>query len=144
MVELKNIKLCSFVANYTHSCIITTNFISREFIDAKVIYINEKSEKEKLDSIVNKYFKNIDKRIVYMEWLNEEVINDYVNENIILVINGSEEFISKVNNYIYFIKSNVIVINCYNISQIKSDIQDIISTHDYYLSTSGVKDVRAC
>ncbi len=141
---MKNIKLCSFVANYTHSCIVTSNFICREFIDAKVIYINEKSEKEKLNKIVNKYFKNMNKQIIYMEWLNEEVINDYINENIILVINGSESFINKVNNYIYFIKSNVLVINCYNISEIKSSITDIIYSHDYYLNTNGVKNIKTC
>ena len=144
MVDLKNIKLCSFVANYTHSCIITSNFISREFKDAKVIYINENSQKEKLEKIVNKYFKNLNKEIIYMEWLNEEVINDYVSENIILVVNGSESFITKVNSYISFIKHNVLVINCYNISQIKSNISDIVMVHDYFLNTEGVKSINAC
>ena len=144
MVDLKNIKLCSFVANYTHSCIITSNFISKEFKDAKVIYINENSQKEKLEKIVNKYFKNLNKEIIYMEWLNEEVINDYVSENIILVVNGSESFITKVNSYISFIKHNVLVINCYNISQIKSNISDIVMVHDYFLNTEGVKSINAC
>ncbi len=141
---MKNIKLCSFVANYTHSCIITSNFISKEFKDAKVIYINENSQKEKLEKIVNKYFKNLNKEIIYMEWLNEEVINDYVSENIILVVNGSESFITKVNSYISFIKHNVLVINCYNISQIKSNISDIVMVHDYFLNTEGVKSINAC
>ncbi len=52
---MKNIKVCTFVANYTHSCIVANNFISKEYEKAKVIYINEKSEKEKLKNIVNKY-----------------------------------------------------------------------------------------
>ena len=136
---MKNIKVCSFVANYTHSCILVNNFISKEFEKAKVIYINEKSEKEKLKNIVNKYFKNMNKKIIYMEWLNEEVVNDYVNENIILVINGSESFISRVNEYICFIQSDVVVINCYNVMSLKNSISDIISKHDYYLNTDGVQ-----
>lgn len=136
---MKNIKVCSFVANYTHSCILVNNFISKEFEKAKVIYINEKSEKEKLKNIVNKYFKNMNKKIIYMEWLNEEVVNDYVNENIILVINGSENFISRVNEYICFIQSDVVVINCYNVMSLKNSISDIISKHDYYLNTDGVQ-----
>ena len=136
---MKNIKVCSFVANYTHSCILVNNFISKEFEKAKVIYINEKSEKEKLKNIVNKYFKNMNKKIIYMEWLNEEVVNDYVNENIILVINGSENFISRVNEYICFIQSDVVVINCYNVMSLKTSISDIISIHDYYLNTDGVQ-----
>ena len=141
---MKNIKLCSFVVNYTHSCIITSNFISKEFVDAKVIYINENSQKEKLEKIANKYFKNLDKKIIYMEWLNEEIINDYANENIILVVNGSESFITKVNGYIRFLKYNVLVINCYNVSEITSKISDIINKHDYFLNTNGLKSINAC
>ena len=144
MVELKNIRLCSFVANYTHSCIITSNFISKEFVNAKVIYINENSQKEKLEKIVNKYFKNLNKKIIYMEWLNEEVINDYLSENIILVVNGSEAFITKVNSYISILNYNVLVINCYNISELKSRVSDIIMTHDYFLNTDGLKSIKAC
>ncbi len=136
---MKIIKVCSFVANYTHSCIVANNFISKEFDKAKVIYINENSEKEKLKKIVNKYFKNINKKIIYMEWLNEEIVNDYVNENIVLVINGSESFISKVNEYMCFIQNEILVINCYNIMDIKSNISDIIATHDYYLNSDGIQ-----
>ena len=35
---MKNIKVCSFVANYTHSCIVANNFISKEFSNAKATY----------------------------------------------------------------------------------------------------------
>ncbi len=136
---MKNIKVCSFVANYTHSCIVANNFISKEFSNAKVIYINEKSQREKLKSIVNKYFKNMNEKILYMEWLNEEVTNDYINENIILVVNGSESFINKVNNYMCFLQNDIVVINCYNIMDIKSSISDIIAKHDYYLNTNGIE-----
>ena len=143
---MKNIKVCSFVANYTHSCIVANNFISKEFTDAKVIYINEKSQREKLKNIVNKYFKSVNEKILYMEWLNEEITNDYVNENIILVINGSESFINKVNDYMCFLQSDIVVINCYNIMDIKSNINDIISKHDYYLNTNGIeiRDDKLC
>ena len=74
-----------------------------------------------------------------MEWLNEEIVNDYVNENIVLVINGSESFISKVNEYMCFIQNEILVINCYNIIDIKSNISDIIATHDYYLNSDGIQ-----
>ena len=136
---MKIIKVCTFVANYTHSCIVANNFISKEYDNAKVIYINESSEKEKLKKIVNKYFKNINKKIIYMEWLNEEIVNDYVNENIILVVNGSESFISRVNEYLCFIQNEILVINCYNIMNLKTNISDIIASHDYYLNTDGIQ-----
>lgn len=62
-----------------------------------------------------------------------------MNENIILVIDGSENFISRVNEYICFIQSDVVVINCYNVMSLKTSISDIISKHDYYLNTDGVQ-----
>lgn len=136
---MRHIKMCCFVTNYTHSCIIVNNYISNKYDKAKVIYINQESEKEKLNSIVNKYFRKINKKIFYMEWLNEEVVNDYENENIVLVVNGSESFISKVNEYMCFLKNNIVVINCYNITKIKSSIAEIMNNHDYYLNTNGIQ-----
>ena len=127
---MRNIKVCSFVASYTHSCIVANNFISKEFTDAKVIYINENNEKEKLKNIVNKYFKKINEKILYLEWLNE---------NIILVVNGSESFINKVNKYMCFLQNDILIINCYNITNIESNINDIVLKHDYYLSTNGIE-----
>ena len=56
-----------------------------------------------------------------------------------VVINGSENFISRVNEYICFIQSDVVVINCYNVMSLKTSISDIISKHDYYLNTDGVQ-----
>ena len=95
---MRNIKVCSFVASYTHSCIVANNFISKEFTDAKVIYINENNEKEKLKNIVNKYFKKINEKILYLEWLNEEITNDYLNENIIKSIEKEKEDLTSYEN----------------------------------------------
>ena len=85
---MNNIKVCSFVANYTHSCILVNNFISKEFEKAKVIYINEKSEKEKLKNIVNKYFKNMNKKITYV--LSMMIVLDIIDGSLrdISMLNG--------------------------------------------------------
>ncbi len=145
---MKNIKICSFVSSYTHSIIVANNFISREYRNekAKVIYISQNGDKEKVDKIVDKYFRDNLKEITYTEWLNENIINDYANENIILVINGSEKFINKVNEYISFSNIEVVIINSYNVTELKSEIDTIISKHDYYLNTQGIqiKNNRTC
>ncbi len=145
---MKNIKICSFVSSYTHSIIVSNNFISREYKNekAKVIYISQNSDKEKVDKIVDEYFRDNLKEITYTEWLNENIINDYANENIILVINGSEKFINKVNKYISFSNIEAVIINSYNVTELKSGIDTIISKHDYYLNTQGIqiKNNRTC
>ena len=38
-----------------------------------------------------------------------------------------------------FLQSHIVVINCYNIMDIKSNINDIIAKHDYYLNTNGIE-----
>ena len=38
-----------------------------------------------------------------------------------------------------FIQNEILVINCYNIMDIKSNISDIIATHDYYLNSDGIQ-----
>ncbi len=145
---MKNIKICSFVSSYTHSIIVSNNFISREYSNekAKVIYISQNSDKEKVHKIIDKYFKDNSKGIIYTEWLNENIINDYLNENIILVINGSEKFINKVNKYISFSNIETVIINSYNVTELKNGIDTIISKHDYYLNTEGIqiKNNKTC
>ena len=48
---MNKIKLCCFTVNYTHSCIIANNFITNELSNVKVVYINERSQKNKLKNI---------------------------------------------------------------------------------------------
>ena len=42
---MKN-KLCCFTVNTTHACIIANNYISNNLDNVKIIYINEKNERE--------------------------------------------------------------------------------------------------
>ncbi len=135
---MKKIRLCCFTVNSTHACIIANNFINNELKNVKVIYINEKSEKIKLKKIISKFYKKMDDKLFYTEWLNEKITHDYKNETFVFVVNGKEEFIEKVNRYLDINDSTGYVINCYDIFDIKMDAQDIINAHDYYINTTGL------
>src|SRR5574344_2083992 len=113
---MKKIKLCCFTVNSTHAYIIANNFINNEFENVKVIYINEKTEKRKIKKIINKY----------------------ENEKFVFVVNGNEEFIEKVNKFLDINDCDGYIINCYNISDIKCNINCIINSHDFYINTTGV------
>jgi len=132
------VKLCYFTVNYTHACIIANNFINKELKNVKVIYINEKSEKKKLNNLVSKFYKMMDDKLFYTEWLNEKITNDYQNEKFVFVINGKEEFVNKVNRYIDINDAKGYVINCYNIFDIQDEVEKIIAKHDYYINTTGI------
>lgn len=135
---MKKIRLCCFTVNSTHACIIANNFINNELKNVKVIYINEKSEKIKLKKIISKFYKKMDDKLFYTEWLNEKITHDYKNETFVFVVNGKEEFIEKVNRYLEINDSTGYIINCYDIFDIKMDAQDIINSHDYYINTTGI------
>lgn len=138
---MKKIKLCCFTVNSTHSYIIANNFINSELENVKVIYINEKSEKNerrKIKNIISRFYKKMNDKVFYTEWLNEKIINDYEYERFVFVVNGKEEFISKVNKYLELNESDGYIINCYDIFDIKEDVNSIIQRHDFYINTTGV------
>lgn len=138
---MKKIKLCCFTVNSTHAYIIANNFIDNELENVKVIYINEKSEKiekRKIKNIVNKFYKKMNDKVFYTEWLNEKVINDYEFEKFVFVVNGKEDFINRVNKYLEINQSEGYIINCYDIFDIKDEVSEIINIHDFYINTTGV------
>ena len=124
-----------------NSYIIANNFIDSELENVKVIYINEKSEKSerrKIKNIISRFYKKMNDKVFYTEWLNEKIINDYEYERFVFVVNGKEEFISKVNKYLELNESDGYIINCYDIFDIKEDVNNIIQRHDFYINTAGV------
>lgn len=135
---MKKYKLCCFTVNTTHACIIANNYIENNLDNVKIIYINEKEENRKLKNIISKFYKKIEDRMYYSEWLNENMLNDYENEEFVFVIHGKEKFIDNVNKFLDINEFNGYVINCYDICGIKDSIESIIAAHDYYMNSSGV------
>lgn len=135
---MKKIKMCCFTVNTTHAYIIANNFINSELENVKVVYINEKSEKRKLKGIISKFYKRINDKSFYTEWLNEKIINDYENEEFVFVVSGTQGFVDKVNEFLDLNDSKGYIINCYEIFDMKVDTKDIIEKHDYYINTSGI------
>ena len=123
---MKKIKLCCFTVNSTHSYIIANNFIDSELENVKV------------KNIISRFYKKMNDKVFYTEWLNEKIINDYEYERFVFVVNGKEEFISKVNKYLELNESDGYIINCYDIFDIKEDVNNIIQRHDFYINTAGV------
>lgn len=135
---MKKSKLCCFTVNTTHACIIANNYISNALKNVKIIYINEKRENKKIKNIISRFYSNIEDKMYYSEWLNENMLNDYDKEEFVFVVHGKEKFITNVNKFLDINGFNGYVINCYDICEIKSKVEDVIARHDYYMNTSGV------
>ncbi len=131
-------KMCCFTVNTTHACIIANNYVVNNLDNVKVIYINEKDESRKIKSIISRFYKNMQDRMFYSGWLNESMLNEYDKENFVFVVHGREKFISNVNKFLEINDFNGYIIDCYDICEIKSSIEDVIQSHDYYMNTSGI------
>lgn len=140
---MKKIKLCCFTVNYTHACIIANNFINSRLNNVKVIYVNEKSEKKKMKSIISRFYKKMDDKMFCTEWLDEKLVHDYLNETFVFVVHGKEDFISSVNKYLELNDFRGYIINCFDIFDIESGTNNIINSHDYYINTTGVVNKEA-
>ena len=134
--------LCCFTVNTTHACSIANNYICKNLDNIKVIYINEKREFKKIKEIISKFYSSIEEKLYYSEWLNEDIINDYDNEEFVFVVHGNEKFIENVNKFLSINEFNGYVINCYDIYEIKSNIEEIIKKHDYYINTTSVSNAN--
>ncbi len=136
---MKNkMKLCCFTVNYTHACIIVNNFITNELSNVKIVYINERSEKKRIKSIVSKFYSELSDKIFFTEWLNENVINDYTNEKFVFVVKGKEKFITNVNKFLDLNEFSGYIINCFDIFEVSNKIDKIMNAHDYYINTEGI------
>lgn len=135
---MKKRRLCCFTVNTTHACIIANNYITKNLDNVKIIYINEKGEAKKVKSIISRFYTKIEDRMYYSEWLNENLLNDYEEEKFVFVVHGKEKFISNVNKFLDINRFNGYIINCYDICEIKSKVEDVIASHDYYMNTTEV------
>lgn len=131
-------KLCCFTVNTTHACIIANNYIANNLNNVKIIYINENQENKKIKGIISKFYKNIEDRMYYSEWLNENLLNDYDKEEFVFVVHGKEKFIENVNKFLDINSFNGCIINCYDICDIRSSVSEIIANHDCYMNTTGL------
>lgn len=131
-------KMCCFTVNTTHACIIANNYIAKSLKNVKVIYINEKDESRKVKHIISRFYKNMEERMYYSTWLNESILNEYESEEFVFVVHGKEKFIKNVNKFLEINEFNGYIIDCYDICEIKSSIEDIIKEHDYYMNTTGI------
>lgn len=135
---MKKSRLCCFTVNTTHACIIANNYIANNLDNVKIIYINEKGETKKVKNIISRFYAKIEERMYYSEWLNENILNDYEYEEFVFVVHGREKFISNVNKFLDINRFNGYIINCYDICEIKSKVEDVIAKHDFYMNTTGI------
>lgn len=133
---MKTMKICALVAGFMHSVIVTDSFLKDRVENVKVVFITQCNHKDKLKKIVSSYFSN--GNVSFCEW-GDEMKNYNYDSNVIFAIFGCDLFISRVNNYIKALNINNVIIDLYDITLLKNDIETIIASHDYFLNTNGIQ-----
>ena len=146
-------KLCSFYVSDWHLVTMLLPYINKKVNEqAKIAVILEKDIKQNVITLVEKLNLKNKEKILNLNWNKKQEIKKQLNklkenEEAVIFINGSEEFIKKQNRKIevYFqkhlIKNNIKVVNCYDIAKYSGSISQILDEHDKVLNTSGEREI---
>lgn len=154
-------KICSFYVSDWHLVTMLLPYINKKIEEkSKITTILEKDIESNIETLVEKLNLKKSEKILEINWEKQEVkkysklaqilskqIDNNVTENIILV-NGTKEYIDKVNKnlnkYISNLKENktkIKIINFYEVLEFNYNITEILDEHDKILNTSGEKEI---
>ena len=119
---------------------------------AKIATILEKDIRENVVTLVEKLNLKNKEKILKLKWNKTKEIEKIEKlekeQELIIFINGSKEFIEKANKklakYIAkpLINNKIKIINCYEVMEFNSSIIEILNKHDKILNTSGEKEIE--
>ena len=154
-------KICSFYVSDWHLVTMLLPYINKKIEEkSKITTILEKDIESNIETLVEKLNLKKSEKILEINWKKQEVkkysklaqilskqIDNNATENIILV-NGTKEYIDKVNKnlnkYISNLKENktkIKIINFYEVLEFNYNIIEILDEHDKILNTSGEKEI---
>lgn len=146
-------KLCSFYVSDWHFTTMLLPYINKKINEqAKIATILEKDMQQNVEILVKKLNLKNKEKILNINWnkikeINKSIENIEKNQELIILISGSKEFIERENIKLirYFetknIKQSIKIINCYEVIEFNGNIQQILDEHDKILNTSGEKEI---
>ena len=151
--EKSLIKLCSFYVSDWHLVTMLLPYINQKLNEnAKIATILEKDIKQNIVTLVEKLNLKNREKILNLNWSKNKHIRSKLeqleeNEELIIFINGSLEFMRRQNRKLErylqrnILKNKIKIINCYDITQFNGSITQILDEHDKILNTSGEKEI---
>ena len=147
------IKLCSFYISDWHLVTMLLPYINKKINEeVEIATILEKDLNEKITKLLERLNLNNEEKILNLNWrkFNEKgkVIYNKDDKEKILIVNGSEEFIKKINDKIekYFrthkVNGTIKIINCFELTEITGGMTEILDDHDKVFNTSGENEIE--
>ena len=140
-------KICSLYVSEWHLVTMILPYIVKNKKE-KIITILEEDLTKYMNTLLDSInIKEEDKkRVRDIRWKKSKLNMEIINENIIVMVNGSAEFIEKTNAKLEILAKNnknktIKVINCFEVPEGKN-IQGILSNYTTVLNTSGERDVN--
>ena len=142
------IKACNFYVSEWHLYAAMLPFVRDELkYNNKVVIISQDNLMIGINNLVNKidikfYNKNGINDIKWIRNIEELDVNSEINP-INIFVQGTEEYIKKVNSYLAEYLKNIYreirIINCYELYDSNNSLYEILDKHDYVFNTGGLK-----
>lgn len=165
MEDINNVKkACGFYVSSMHLITMILPFIKNQINKgAKVETVLEYNLKENVSNILSNLIidEKEKEKIANINWSNnkipkysnfeKKIKNNLENNNeLIILVSGNRKYIDEVNKIINkFIDKNInkiakkeiIIINCYEVSEFDDNIREILDTHELIVNTSGIHEI---
>ena len=158
-IEGENImKLCSFYVSDWHLVTMLLPYINRKINEKeKIVTVLENDIKNNVETLVKRLNLRNEEEILNIDWSKRDnylsinkLLNNNIVENIIIIVNGTKEYIKANKNIDTIIEKNrdkikqknIKIINCYEIVEFNGSIVEILDNHDKILNTSGEKEIN--
>lgn len=142
-------KICSFFASDYHFEMISLPYINKQMKENKeVIIVTENNLENTVQKLLdNLNINNEDKQnIMNLNWKNNNFYKfqeikelNKKEEDTIVFIKGNKNYIKNINENIenLNIKNNVKLVNCFDVNEVKDEMEDILKNYSKILQTSG-------
>ena len=145
---LVNNKTCTFYASDYHFEMIILPYLNQKLEENKnIVIFTENNLKDSIDVLISRMNLKEEKKekILNLDWENDDIekfqiLKSYENEfkDTIVFIKGTENYIKSINESISNnIKSNLKIVDCYSVEDLKNNMSQITNQYENYLNTSG-------
>lgn len=147
-------KTCTFYASDYHFEMISLPYIEKKIENnGQILILTENNLEETIKNLLSKmnFSEEKKEKILKLNWKNDNLgkfkqIKNEVNteKDIVIFIKGKENYIKNVNENIEKWtknKSNVKIIDCYDIEEVGKNMNNIMDKYKKILGTSGERDI---
>ena len=148
-------KICAFYASDYHFEMVSLPYINENMKnDNEIVILTENNLEGTMKKLLEKVNLKEDKKedILNLNWKNDDIekfqkIKEDIKDdkNLIVFVKGKEKYINKTNDEINNLienNDNIRVIDCYNMEEIGTKLDKIITQYNKILNTTGEKEIE--